>query len=122
MSESRRYVCGHRLPAAEADVLELLLAAQGPMSVADVQHSLSGTQRAHTTVSTLLSRLADRGLVTRRQRGRIFEWLPAGTAQELTITALHQVLEGVDDPGAVVLGFLDTVRGRQRRRFSGAGE
>jgi predicted transcriptional regulator len=116
VGDSRRYVCGHRLPAAEADVLELLLAAQAPLTVAEVQQSLAGARRAHTTVSTLLTRLADRGLVTRRPRGREYEWSPAGTAQELTIAALHQVLAGVDDPDAVVLGFLDTVRGRRPRR------
>jgi predicted transcriptional regulator len=111
MSEPRRYVCGHRLPALEADVLELLLAAPGPMTVAEVQQALAGTPRAHTTVSTLLTRLSDRGLVSRRPRDRVYEWLPAGSAQELTIAALHQVLDGVDNPDAVVLGFLDTVRG-----------
>jgi predicted transcriptional regulator len=116
VSEGRRYVCGHRLPGLEADVLELLLATQAPMTVAEVQQTLTGTRRAHTTVSTLLTRLADRGLVTRHPRGRVYEWSPAGTAQELTISALHQVLEGVDDPDAVVLGFLDTVRGKRPRR------
>jgi predicted transcriptional regulator len=116
MSEGRRYVCGHRLPALEADVLELLLNSEAPMTVAEVQQTLTGARRAHTTVSTLLTRLADRGLVTRRPRGRVYEWSPAGTGQELTIAALHQVLEGVDDPDAVVLGFLDTVRAGQSRR------
>lgn len=114
MSDGRRYVCGHRLPGLEADVLELLLGAQTPMTVAEVQQALTGNRRAHTTVSTLLTRLADRGLVRRRPRERVYEWSPAGTAQELTISALHQVLEGVDDPSAVVLGFLDTVRGPRR--------
>ena len=115
MSEGRRYVCGHRLPALEADVLELLLAAPAPMTVAEVQQALAGTPRAHTTVSTLLTRLSDRGLVTRQLRDRIYEWSPAASAQELTITALHQVLDGVENPDAVVLGFLDTVRGKRPR-------
>ncbi|HLI58379.1 MAG TPA: BlaI/MecI/CopY family transcriptional regulator [Solirubrobacteraceae bacterium] len=116
MSERRRYVCGHRLPALEADVLELLLAAPAPMTVAEVQQALPGARRAHTTVSTLLTRLADRGLVTRQHRGHIYEWSPAGTAHELTINALHQVLDGVEDPDAVVLGFLDSLRGTRPRR------
>jgi len=116
VSDGRRYLCGHRLPGLEADVLELLLDAQAPMTVAEVQQALTGSRRAHTTVSTLLTRLADRGLVTRRPRGRVYEWSPAGTAQQLTINALHQVLDGVDDPRAVVLGFLDTVRGKPARR------
>jgi predicted transcriptional regulator len=116
MSEGHRYVCGHRLPALEADVLELLLAAPGPMTVAEVQSALSGAPRAHTTVSTLLTRLRDRHLVTRGLRERVYEWWPAASAQELTIAALEQILVGVDDPDAVVLGFLDTLRGRRPHR------
>jgi predicted transcriptional regulator len=111
-------VCGHRLPALEADVLELLLDADGPMTVAEVQAKLPGERRAHTTVSTLITRLNQRGLVKRRARGRVYEWSPAGNAQELAIAALEQVLEGVEDPDAVVLGFLQSVRGRRRRRRS----
>jgi predicted transcriptional regulator len=116
VSAERRYVCGHRLPALEADVLELLLAAESPMTVAEVQAALPGARRAHTTVSTLLTRLSERGLVQRGPRGRVYEWSPAGSAQELAVAALEQVLEGVEDPDAVVLGFLDSVRGKRRRQ------
>jgi predicted transcriptional regulator len=115
MSEGRRYVCGHRLPGLEADVLELLLGAGRAMSVAEVQDALPGARRAPTTVSTLLTRLAARGLVQRRQRDRVYEWFPAGSAEELAIAALERVLDGVDDPDAVVLGFL------KRRRSSEQG-
>jgi predicted transcriptional regulator len=118
VSEGRRYVCGHRLPALEADVLELLLAAGAPMTVAEVQQALPGARRAHTTVSTLLTRLSDRRLVRRTHRGRVYEWSPAGSEQELTIAALEQVLEGIEDPDAVVLGFLDSVRSKRRQRGS----
>jgi predicted transcriptional regulator len=118
VSERRRYVCGHRLPALEADVLELLLASESPMTVAEVQQALPGARRAHTTVSTLLTRLSERGLVERRPRGRVYEWSPAGSAQELAITALEQVLDGVEDPDAVVLGFLDSMRRKRPRRRS----
>jgi predicted transcriptional regulator len=114
MTEGRRYVCGHRLPALEADVLELLLASARPMSVGEVQAALPGTRRAHTTVSTLLTRLAERGLVERRHRDRVYEWFPAGSAEDLAIAALEQVLKDVEDADAVVLGFL------KRRGSSGA--
>jgi predicted transcriptional regulator len=115
MSEGRRYVCGHRLPGVEADVLELLLGSERPMSVAEVQAALPGDRRAHTTVSTLLTRLAERGLVERRGRDRVYEWFPAGSEEELAIAALERVLEGIDDPDAVVLGFLKRRNGSGRR-------
>ena len=116
MNEPRRYVCGHRLPALEADVLELLLRTSEPMTVAKVQAALPGAQRAHTTVSTLLSRLAERGLVERRKRDRLYEWFPAGTPHELAIAAVEKVLEGVEDPDAVLLSFLRTRRSGRRPR------
>lgn len=110
MSEHRRYVCGHRLPRLEAEVLELLIGAPRPMTVAEVQASLPGRQRAHTTVSTLLTRLAGRGLVKRRRRERVYEWFPADTPDGLAVAAIRQVLEGVEDPDAVVLGFLEGLK------------
>lgn len=116
MSERSRYVCGHRLPALEAHVLELLLDAERPLAVAEVQAVLSGPRRAHTTVSTLLARLAERGLVKRRKRGRLYEWEPAGTREGLGVSALRHVLDRVDDPDAVVVGFLESVRGSRPRR------
>lgn len=120
MTEPRRYVCGHRLPALEADVLELLIASGEPMTVAEVRAALPGGHRAHTTVSTLLARLAERGLVQRHERGRVYEWFPAGSPQELALAALEQVLEGVEDPDAVVLSFLNT-RSQRRRGTSKDG-
>ena len=96
-------------------MLELLLASERPMSVAEVQAALPGARRAHTTVSTLLTRLAERGLVERRSRDRGYEWFPAASAEELAIAALEQVLEGVEDADAVVLGFLGRRRGRPGR-------
>ena len=104
------------MPTLEADVLELMLQTGEPMTVAQVQAALPGQRRAHTTVSTLLSRLSDRGLVSRRERGRIYEWFPAGSAQDLAVSALERVLDGVDDQDAAILGFLEAVERRSGRK------
>lgn len=119
MGQRWRYVCGHRLPALEADVLELLLDSKGPLTVAEVRAALPGPRRAHTTVSTLLTRLVERGLVQREKRGGRYEWSPADTPEGLAISALSEVLATVEDPDAVVLGFLRSVKGRHRK---GEGE
>lgn len=116
MRERSRYVCGHRLPALEAGILELLLEAGRPLSVAEVQAALPGSRRAHTTVATLLARLGERRLVKRRRRGRLYEWAPADTQEGLSVAALRQVLDGVDDPEAVVMGFLESVRPSKPKR------
>jgi predicted transcriptional regulator len=121
MSEHSRYVCGHRLPALEAEVLELLLDAPAPMTVAEVQEALPGNRRAHTTVSTLLTRLGERRLVDRSRRGRLYEWFPADTAQGLAIRALAEVLAGVEEPHGVVMGFLESITGAKRKRRGKGG-
>lgn len=114
MSASSRYVGGHRLPGAEADVLEALLDAAGPLTVSELQGALGGS-RAHTTVATLLSRLAERGLVQRSLRERVYEWKPVADRDGLAVVALRQVLDQLEEPGPAVLGFLEDVTRRPKR-------
>lgn len=120
----RVYLAGHRLPAAEAAILRVLL-ADGPLLVAEVTHRLPGRRRAHTTVSTLLARLMERGLVVREAEGRGHRYRAAGSEQELAALALSRALEGVDDPAAALLAFIDGLppraRNRLRRRLTEEG-
>lgn len=111
----RVIVAGHRLPAAEAEVLKVLLAAGSPLLVGEVQQRLAGRQRAHTTVLTLLSRLTDRGLVDREPGGRGHRYFAAGTEQELAVEALERVLGTLDDPSDALLAFIDRLPARTRR-------
>lgn len=108
-------VAGHRLPGAEAAVLKVLLAAGRPLVVAEVQEHLDGRQRAHTTVLTLLSRLADRGLVLREQSGRGHSYFAAGTEQELAVAALENVLQTLDRPADALVAFIDRLPASTRR-------
>lgn len=108
-------MAGHRLPAAEAEVLKVLLAAASPLTVGEVQHCLEGRQRAHTTVLTLLGRLTDRGLVDRELAGRGHRYFSVGTEQELAVDALERVLETLEDPSDAVIAFIDRLPARTRR-------
>ena len=98
-------------------MLEVLLDAAGPLTVSELQAALGGS-RAHTTVATLLSRLAERGLVQRNLRERVYQWKPVADRDGLAVTALRQVLDQLEEPGPAVLGFLEDVT---RRRGPGAG-
>lgn len=66
-----------RRPAGEleASVLAVLWAAGDPLTPADVQRTL-GSGLARTTVTTILSRLHDKGWVTRSREGRGFAYTP----------------------------------------------
>lgn len=60
--------------------MELLWAADGPRSVRDVLEALNKGRRpalAYTTVMTVLSRLAEKGILERAPAGRGFSYSPA---------------------------------------------
>lgn len=111
----RAVVAGHRLPSAEAAVLRVLLEAEAPLAVAEVRASLAPPARAHTTVSTLLTRLVERGLVTRKRDGRAHLYQAAGTDQELAALALTRALEGVEDQAAAVVALVHRLPPGSRR-------
>lgn len=111
----RVIVAGHRLPAAEAEVLRVLLAAERPLLVAEVRDQLPGPPRAHTTVITLLGRLVKRGLVRREGVSRGHRYAPAGTEQELAVAALNEVVAGIDDPARALVAFINDLPATTRR-------
>lgn len=111
----RETIAGHRLPAAEAEILRLLLSASRPLTVAEVRERLPGTPRAHTTIVTLLGRLVDRGLASREGDARGHRYFPAGTEQELATAALAKIVEDLDDPRAAVVAFINRLPARTRR-------
>lgn len=56
---------------------------RGPLTVRDVADELEPvTDSAYTTVMTLMARLADKGLLSRKSRGRAFVYAPKLTRAE----------------------------------------
>ncbi|MGQ0826696.1 MAG: BlaI/MecI/CopY family transcriptional regulator [Actinomycetota bacterium] len=114
---AREVVAGHRLPAAEAEVLRVLLDATETLVITDILDRLP-KRRAHTTISTLLSRLGDRGLVERETRGRGHAYRAVGTEQQLMLDALRRVVDGLDDPAAALAAFINELPPTTRRRVT----
>lgn len=108
-------IAGHRLPAAEAAVLRVLLDAGGPLLVTEVNERVPGRARAHTTVVTLLGRLVDRGLVDREPAGRGHRYFAAGSEQDLAVRALAGILDGIDDPANALVAFINRLPARTKR-------
>lgn len=111
---AREIVAGHRLPAAEAEVMRVLLDATAPLMITDISERLP-TRRAHTTISTLLTRLGDRGLVERESRGRGHAYRAVGTEQQLALDALRQVVDRLDDPAQALAAFINELPPKIRR-------
>lgn len=95
--------------ALESGVLAVLWAADGPLTPGEVQGVLGGGL-ARTTVTTILSRLHAKGVVTRARRGRGFAYTPAQDAPGLTARRMHAELERDDDRQAVLARFVSGLR------------
>lgn len=92
----------------EAQVLSVLGAAPGPATAAWVQEQLGG-DLAYTTVITILTRLYDKGAVTRTRAGRSFEWTPVADVAGLVALRMRKLLDREDDRDAVLSSFVSAL-------------
>jgi predicted transcriptional regulator len=93
----------------EAEVMRVLWAAPEPLSVRAVLDKLNRARRptlAYTTVMTVLSRLADKDIVSRRRVGRGYSY-EAAVADEAAI-AVRGVVRDFGD--AAMTHFVDEAR------------
>ncbi|CAA9361040.1 MAG: Transcriptional regulator, MecI family [uncultured Gemmatimonadaceae bacterium] len=96
----------------EADVMEAIWAL-GRATVHDVLERLAAADRelAYTTVMTVMSRLADKGLLEKRKDGTAYVYVPAASKEEFTRRTVGTVLsELLDDFTAPAMSqFVDLV-------------
>ena len=95
----------------EADIMEQVW-QESPASVRDVHERIAKKRTiAYTTVMTVMSRLAEKGLLKREQLGRAFLYAPVQTRDEFcsdTIsTVMRGLLGGFGEP--VLSNFIETV-------------
>ena len=70
----------------------------GSGTVEDVRASLPKGQRgAYTTVQTILTRLADRGLLERKKQGKAFTYRPKLTESDYVSRSLSRTLSAASD-------------------------
>jgi predicted transcriptional regulator len=92
----------------EGDVLAVLWAAGRPLSTPEV-HEAVGAGLAYTTVSTVLSRLVDKGLVTREKHGRALEYTPTTDEAQVATAGFRSVLTRSHDRRALLQGFVESL-------------
>ncbi|SEN88435.1 Predicted transcriptional regulator [Actinacidiphila rubida] len=85
-------------------MLSALWAAGGPVTAAVVQESVPGA--AYTTVLTILTRLCDKGLVTRRREGRGHVYAPVDDQAGVVAAGMHSLLDEGGDRAAVLARFV----------------
>jgi predicted transcriptional regulator len=92
----------------EADVLAALWRADGPLSPGQVRESL-GADLAYTTVMTILTRLHEKGSVTRARAGRAYVYTPAFAQAELAASQMREVLDRGQDRAEVLARFVGSL-------------
>ncbi|MFJ9173968.1 BlaI/MecI/CopY family transcriptional regulator [Streptomyces sp. NPDC102360] len=96
-----------RRPAGEleAAVMAALWAADTPLTAGRVQGELA-SGLARTTVTTILSRLYEKGIVDRNRQGRGYAYFPVQDAAGLTARRMHTELDRDTDRRAVLARFV----------------
>jgi predicted transcriptional regulator len=79
-----------------------------------VQERLGG-DLAYTTVITILTRLLDKGAVTREREGRSFAWTAASDEAGLAARRMRKVLDGERDREAVLASFVTSLEPNDER-------
>ena len=100
--------------ALEHEVLIELWSLGEPATPAVVLEAL-GNNLAYTTVMTILTRLWQKGLVTRKRRGRAYAYTPALTEAELTAKRMQKTLANASDPKAALGRFVGSLSARDVR-------
>ena len=92
----------------EHDITAVLAADGGAMTPGQVSEAL-GNQLAYTTVMTVLARLHDKGLATRRRAGRTFAYRAVLDEDEVTARQMRRLLDARGDHAAVLSLFVGTL-------------
>ncbi len=88
----------------ETDVLRALWNLDRPASPSDVITQMQ-TDLAYTSIATILGRLCDKGLVTRKRAGRAYQYEAAGSEADLVARRLRAILDATSDRQSALAGF-----------------
>jgi predicted transcriptional regulator len=92
----------------ETDVLRALWNLDRPASPSDVIDEMN-TDLAYTSIATILGRLCDKGLATRRRAGRAYQYTAASSEADLTAQRLRTVLDSTSDRQSALAGFAEAL-------------
>lgn len=87
-----------------------------PLTARDVGRALAGDRDlAHTTVMTVLDRLAKKGLLLRRRDGRAWRYQPAASREAYVAELMLNALDQTGDRDAALTRFARSVTGEEAR-------
>jgi predicted transcriptional regulator len=93
--------------------MEILWQTKAPLTVREVSNGLSQRNLAHTTVMTVLDRLAKKGFARRERDGRAWRYRPAETREAYVAELMLTALEQTGDRDAALARFARSVSGSE---------
>ncbi|HSA51578.1 MAG TPA: BlaI/MecI/CopY family transcriptional regulator [Yinghuangia sp.] len=98
----------------EAEVLNLLWSQREARTATWAQQQL-GDDLAYSTVVTIMSRLYEKGLLTRIRQGRSYAYRPVSDEAGLAARRMRQVLDREHDRAAVLASFVSDLSDEDER-------
>jgi predicted transcriptional regulator len=98
-----------RLGELERAVMDVLWAADGPVTARQVAGGLASRELALTTVLTVLSRLEGKGYLRRTRDGRAHHYEPTSSREDHVAVLMHEVLGAASDRTAALARFAGQV-------------
>jgi predicted transcriptional regulator len=106
-----------KLPPGELEnqVLDALWTAGEPMNPRAVHEVVAADRElAYTTVMTILTRLWEKGELTRRKQGRSFAYQPVVGREQRVAERMRAILSATEDHTLALNAFADSLREEER--------
>lgn len=99
----------------EALILDVLWSSDDDRTPGEVHEALAGTHEiGYSTVTTILSRLRDKGLLERSKTGRAYAYRPVMSRADQTAVRMQEVLAAAGDPAVALSRFVDALGEKER--------
>lgn len=102
-----------RLGDLERAVMDVLWEQTEPMTVREVGRALADRDLAHTTVMTVLDRLAKKGVVRRHRDVRAWRYRPAASRETYISELMLDALGQTGDRDAALAAFVRSMSGQE---------
>jgi predicted transcriptional regulator len=99
----------NRLGELERAIMDILWTASDPLTVRQVSEHLSERGLAHTTVMTVLDRLAKKGFARRERAGRAWRYRAARSREAYVTELMLNALDQTGDRQAALTRFARSV-------------
>ena len=105
----------------EAQIMDVLWDADAPMTPGAVQVAVTSPRRklAYNTVTTVIVRLWEKGMLERGPEGRGFSYAPVVTRDEWAAQRMREVLDASGDRRSALLHFVEAMSAHDARALRG---